>query len=725
MEQTEIQSAVADFEQHSDGNLFKLSFRPDNIALVTFNVREKPYNWLGQKLINQLDAALDHILSWQAKGVLFQSSKQHHFVQGFPLSELEQASHDELVAFAERCQQLMDKIANLGIPTVCIIEGNCFGLGLELALACDYRIVGSSQPVFLSMPQVRSGILPFAGGCGRLVVRIGLTRALAMLLNGEKISAEHAFDIHLVDEVVNPAILISSACGYIQSQHLRPVRKRFRLWGKGERPALWRRHVISQAEQHCKAWAFENYPAINTMLALFRQHDENNPSAVSEAFATLFLDKSSKMLRKIERTGRRMRHQYLDMQHGREINKVAVLGSGFMGAGIAYITAARANLPVRIKDINANGVQKALRLSYLLLKKEVEKGFLPYGKLLQKMYLISGGDRFVGQQQADVVIEAVFEDLQLKQKLIHESEDYYADDTIFASNTNTLSIAEIAEGAQRPENVIGIHYFTPVSQRRVVEIIPHANCAEQTIAKALRLVTQQGQVPLLVKDSAGFFITRILSAFLLEAYYVLLDGEDIPSIEKALQEFGFKIGPFAMLDEMGLDIFVKALPQLERSFGARFALPPKIDELLRNERKGRKNRRGFYLYHSRTGDRTQVDKSIYQVLDLIIENNLESEEIVRRCILMMINEAAYCAQEGVIASLDEGNVASVLGFFFPEFRGGIYAYMADVGHDTIIGELEMLQASFGARFTPCAWLKTQSAVEPQSAVEEHSEVAHG
>ncbi|MBE2895609.1 fatty-acid oxidation protein subunit alpha [Pasteurellaceae bacterium HPA106] len=719
MEQSEIQSAVDAFDQQSDGNLFKLSFRPDDVAVITFNVREKPYNWLGQKLINQLDAAIDHILNWQAKGILFQSSKHHHFVQGFPLSELEQDEHSQLVAFAHRCQQLMDKIAHLSVPTVCVIEGNCFGLGLELALACDYRIVGSSQPVFLCMPQVRSGILPFAGGCGRLVTRIGLARALNMLLNGEKISAEHAFDINLVDEVVNPAILLSSACSYIQHHHTHTKRQRFRLWRNIERFTLWRRHIINQAEQHCKAWAFENYPAINAMLALFRAHQEHDQSAVSQAFAQLFLDNSSKMLRQIERTHRRMRHQYLDLQQDVAINKVAVLGSGFMGAGIAYITAARANLPVRIKDINANGVQKALRLSYLLLQKEVEKGFLPYGRLLQKMYLISGGDRFVGKQQADVVIEAVFEDLQLKQQLINESETYYAEDTVFASNTNTLSIADIAQSAVRPENVIGIHYFTPVSQRRVVEIIPHANCAEQTIAKALRLVTLQGQVPLLVKDSAGFFITRILSAFLLEAYYVLLDGEDIPSIEKALQEFGFKVGPFAMLDEMGLDIFVKALPQLERSFGARFALPPKIDELLRNERKGRKNRRGFYLYHSRSGDRTQVDKSIYQVLDLIIENNLESEEIVRRCILMMINEAAYCAQEGVITNLDEGNVASVLGFFFPEFRGGIYAYMADVGHETIVAELDALHARHGARFAACDWLKGQSAVE------EHAEKADG
>lgn len=410
-----------------------------------------------------------------------------------------------------------------------------------------------------------------------------------------------------------------------------------------------------------------------------------------------------------------MRHQYHDLQDAGEIKKVAVLGSGFMGAGIAYITAARASLPVRIKDINPDGVQKALRLSYLLLQKEVELGHLPYGKLLQKIYLISGGERFIGKQRADIVIEAVYEDLQLKQNLIEESENYYDNDTIFASNTLTLSIAEIASKAQRPQNVIGVHYFTPVNQRRMVEIVPHQTTSQATIAKAIKLVIEQGQVPLLVKDSPGFFINRILIPYLLEAYYCVLDGEAVGTIDRALQEFGFGIGPLAMIDEMGLDILIKALPKLERCFGGRFAPPKKVDNLLLNDRKGRKNRRGFYLYHSRIGDRTQVDKSIYQVLEITVENNLEPEQIVRRCILMMLNEAAYCLQENIITNQNEGNVASVLGMFFPEFRGGIYAYLDEIGAQTIVAELMLMVEQHGERFQPCEWLVTRAAQQAEAA----------
>ena len=334
---------------------------------------------------------------------------------------------------------------------------------------------------------------------------------------------------------------------------------------------------------------------------------------------------------------------------------------------------------------------------------------------MQKIYLISGGERFIGKQRADIVIEAVYEDLQLKQNLIEESENYYDNDTIFASNTLTLSIAEIASKAQRPQNVIGVHYFTPVNQRRMVEIVPHQTTSQATIAKAIKLVIEQGQVPLLVKDSPGFFINRILIPYLLEAYYCVLDGEAVGTIDRALQEFGFGIGPLAMIDEMGLDILIKALPKLERCFGGRFAPPKKVDNLLLNDRKGRKNRRGFYLYHSRTGDRTQVDKSIYQVLEITVENNLEPEQIVRRCILMMLNEAAYCLQENIITNQNEGNVASVLGMFFPEFRGGIYAYLDEIGAQTIVAELMLMVEQHGERFQPCECLVTRAAQQAEAA----------
>ena len=706
-----------DYQNEPHSHLFTLNFFQD-IAVITINVVAKKQNWLRRDFVRYLPPLLEKLESKPVRGIIFISAKPDSFVQGFALSGLEQKNEAELYDFSQQCQNLTTQIKQLKIPTLCAIQGSCFGFGLELALACDYRVATDDLETCFSMPQVKSGILPFAGGCDLLTARIGLKQGLLMLLSGQKCGVRSALKKGLIDEIVPKAILFQVACDYIygNTPALRSVKNRYQKWVlKRENITWFRRYLIEQIEQQVWLKAFDNYPATKVILTLFKQRQENQPSAESECFAKLFQDKTSKVLRKVERTNREMRHQYHDLQDAGEIKKVAVLGSGFMGAGIAYITAARASLPVRIKDINPDGVQKALRLSYLLLQKEVELGHLPYGKLLQKIYLISGGERFIGKQRADIVIEAVYEDLQLKQNLIEESENYYDNDTIFASNTLTLSIAEIASKAQRPQNVIGVHYFTPVNQRRMVEIVPHQTTSQATIAKAIKLVIEQGQVPLLVKDSPGFFINRILIPYLLEAYYCVLDGEAVGTIDRALQEFGFGIGPLAMIDEMGLDILIKALPKLERCFGGRFAPPKKVDNLLLNDRKGRKNRRGFYLYHSRTGDRTQVDKSIYQVLEITVENNLEPEQIVRRCILMMLNEAAYCLQENIITNQNEGNVASVLGMFFPEFRGGIYAYLDEIGAQTIVAELMLMVEQHGERFQPCEWLVTRAAQQAEAA----------
>lgn len=695
---------------------FSVDFYQQAIAVITLNVIAKRQNWLIDEAVAALNATIRQLAQQPLRGLLFLSGKENSFVQGFSLSSIENKTDEALNQVVQQGQELINNVQHLPFPTVCAVQGNCFGLGLELTLACDYRLAADDAHTYFAMPQVKSGLLPFAGGCTLLTQQIGLKAGLLMLLAGNKISARDALAKNLVDEIVPRAVLFHVACRYLTGEAVSTSQKvksgYQRLAGylavKRENIPWLRRYIIEQVEQQIWLKSFDNYPAINAILELFKQQQQDVPSAVRDSFITLFHAKTSVVLRQMERTNREMRHQYFDLQSDSQIKKVAVLGGGFMGAGIAYITAARAGLPVRIKDINPDGVQKALRLSYLLLQKEVDKGILPQGKLQQKIHLISGGERFIGKQRADIVIEAVYEDLQLKQNLIEECENYYDHDTIFASNTLTLSIAAVAAKTQRPQNVIGVHYFTPVSQRRMVEIVPHGATSPQTIAKAISFVIEQGQVPLLVKDSPAFFINRVMIPYLLEAFYCLLDGEAIGTIDRALQEFGFKNGPLAMIDEMGLDILVKALPSLERAFGARFAPPPKVDYLLRNERKGRKNRRGFYLYHSRTGDRTQVDKSIYQVLEVTAENNLEPEQIVRRCILMLLNEAAYCAQENVISNLNEGNVASVLGMFFPEFRGGIYAYIDDIGAETIVAELELMQQQHGDRFRPCDWLRRQA-----------------
>ena len=489
--------------------------------------------------------------------------------------------------------------------------------------------------------------------------------------------------------------------------------KTAQLWKKAknflEVTEFTRNQALEKVQGSISLRAFDNYPAGETLMNVLKQIDPRAGLAAERAgLCSLFFTAQSRVLRHLERTARAMKLQYKARGYGEEclhdIENVAILGSGFLGAGIAYVTAYHAHLPVRIKDIHLNEIQNALQRTATLLQREVEQGNLSSGRMRQTMQLISGGERFIGKPNADFVIEAVYEDVALKRQMIREAFDYFGENIVYATNTSTLSIAEIARDAPRSENVIGFHYFSPVAERKMLEIIPHAASSEHTIATAIHFAIRQGKIPLLVADKPGFFVNRILTPYLLEAIQCVIDGEAIEFVDRSLQEFGFKIGPLALIDDMGLDVLVASLPNLIERLGERFTPSPRIQYLIENERKGAKNNRGFYLYNLHTGERKEEDGSIYHTLEIVTANELESEQIVRRCILMMINEACYCLQEGVIQSTDEGNVASVLGAFFPDFRGGIYAYIEKVGAQNIVAELNEHVRLYGERFTPCEWL---------------------
>ncbi|MDG6896282.1 3-hydroxyacyl-CoA dehydrogenase NAD-binding domain-containing protein [Volucribacter amazonae] len=706
--------------EYQQQTFFTLSVQ-HQIGIVTINDPAHPFNLINLHFIDELREIIGTILRSQLKGLIFVSAKPHHFIRGFDLNQLEGKSAVELEKFSEQAQQLLKEIEYLKIPTVAAIHGDCYGLGLELALACQYRIASNDVLTSFAMPQIRSGLLPFAGGTQRLPALIGLRRGAELILTGNKIDSKTALSLGLINARVDKIILISTALDYIKQSTQTPPQQtpwQTRLIQQKNRwiNRSFSRHYLLERAESTIPKVIDNTTAISAILEVLKHSDSKKGYlAERQQFARLYLTEQSQALRLLEHTARAMKSQYRIRGDVQDISNVAILGSGFLGAGIAYITAHHANIPVRIKDIHPEGILQALNKSYRLLQKEVEKGTLSAGQMRQQMQLITGGERFIGQHRANFIIEAVYEDLALKQQMVRESEHYYGENIIFATNTSTLSIADIAAKAKHPENIIGFHYLSPVSQRKMVEIIPHQGTSEQTIATAIHFAIQQGKIPLLVADRAGFFINRILTPYLLEAINCLIDGETVEFIDRALQEFGFALGPLAMIDELGLDILVKSLPTLQQKLGERFALPPKVNLLIEDERKGIKNKRGFYLY-DRDDNRTAVDGSIYYVLEVISANDLEAEQIVRRCILMMLNEAMYCLQEGVIANAEEGNVASVLGAFFPNFRGGIYAYMQKIGAKNIVAELNHHVTLYGERFKPCPyWFELLNQSNPQES----------
>lgn len=703
--------------QMSDFPIFQTEIDLDRIAVVRIGNDENAENWLPSTLAEQLRAVIGSVIYQQARGVIFISAKPRHFIQGMRPSVLHEKDPQSLRVFSADLQAAFRELNQLKVPVLAAIHGHCFGVGLELALACDYRLASEAPETQFALPQVRSGILPFAGGTQRLPRLIGLHNAAPLILRGNKVSVGYAQKVGLIHQAVPENRLLDTARrllldNAVQKADPKQPLGRLSRWRKQlEGNPFYRNWLCARLENSSWQETFGNSPSRDHLLQLLKApRFKEGLQLEQQALATLLHTEQAQVLMNLKRTEQAMKSQYQHRANVRDVQQLSILGSGYMGAGIAYLTANNAQIPVRIKDIHPLGIQKALRNCYELMQQAVAEKRLPYGKIVQRMNLISGGERLVAAQSTDFIIEAVYEDLALKQQMVRESEQYYDAHAIFASNTSTLSIGEIASVAERPENVIGFHYFSPVTERKMVEIIPHSKTSEHTIATAIHFAIQQGKIPLLVSDTQGFFINRILIPYLQEALYCLVDGESIEFIDRSLQEFGFQIGPLAMIDNIGLDVLSKSSSALKQEFGSRFAQSEKIALLSKNERKGVKNHRGFYLYDSKH-QRTQEDKSIYHVMEVISHNDLEAEEIARRCILRMINEAGWCLQDHVIATKDEGNVASVLGFGFPDFRGGIYAYIDKIGAKEIVRQLQLHCEKYDNRFAPCEWLLKQAENE--------------
>ncbi|EQA06282.1 fatty acid oxidation complex subunit alpha [Glaesserella parasuis 12939] len=689
---------------------FHVEIDDNRIAIVCIDVKGKSQNWLPEQFIEDLRDVIGSVIYQQARGVIFVSGKEKGFIQGYDPDHLRGKNDEQLKTLSHNAQLVMREINTLKMPAVAVIDGGCYGVGLELALACDYRIASEEGYTKFAMPQIRSGILPFAGGTQRLPRLVGLQNAVTMLLSGQKIGVEKALKIGLVDKLIPASNLFETAYQLLLNHkvqkidHKNPLDK-VKKWRKQlEGNKFIREKYLAHIENRVWDKAFGNYPAVEKMLALLKEpHFKAGLALEQNALVKLMHTEQAQVLMNLKQTERAMKEQYQHLAQVRDVQQVTVLGSGYMGAGIAYLTANNAQIPVRIKDIHPSEIQKALQTCYGLMQKAVSKKQLSHGEMIQRMNLITGGERLVAAKSTDFIVEAVYEKLELKQQMVQESENYYDENAIFATNTSTFAIRDIASVAKRPENVIGLHYFSPVTKRPMVEIIPHEKTCQRAVSTAIHFAIQQGKIPMLVADKEGFFINRILTPFLLEAIECLSEGEGIEFIDRALQEFGFKIGPLAMIDEIGLDIIVKSNPAMVSELGKRFALPTVIERLTGDDRKGRKNKRGFYLYDTR-GARTQEDKSIYHTMETIMRNDMEAEDIARRCVLRMLNEACWCLQDQVIRSTDEGNVASVFGVDFPDFRGGVYAYINKIGAKELVRQLRKHTQQYGERFTPCEWL---------------------
>jgi 3-hydroxyacyl-CoA dehydrogenase/enoyl-CoA hydratase/3-hydroxybutyryl-CoA epimerase len=689
---------------------FKLTRKDNGVAFLCMDVPGETMNTLKGEFAEQIkDVFAELKADSDICALVVHSGKADSFIAGADVSMLDNCqSSEEAVALSRQGQMVFDQLEKLAIPVVAAIHGPCLGGGLELALACHYRVCSDDNKTVLGVPEVQLGLLPGGGGTQRLPQLVGIQKALDMMLTGKQLRAKQALKVGLVTDVV-PASVLLDVAEKLALAAKKPVKKRRQsLMDKLlENNSLGRKLVFSQAKKSVLAKTKGNYPAPLKIIDCVRAGCEQSPAigfqVEANHFGDLVMSPESAQLRQLFfATTEMKKEQGVAGVTPEKIQNIAVLGGGLMGGGIAFVSATKAKVAVRIKDIGQQGISHALKYSYDLLNKKVKRRFMRHSEMQQQLNMITGTLDYSGIKNADMVIEAVFEDLSLKQSMVSDIESHCSDKTIFASNTSSLPIHQIAANAKRPENVIGLHYFSPVDKMPLAEIIAHDKTSDQTISTTVAFARKQGKTPIVVKDTAGFYVNRILAPYVNEAANLILEGEPIDKVDQALVEFGFPVGPVQLLDEVGIDVGTKISPILEKELGARFKAPKAFDKLLKDGRKGKKSAKGFYRYDkSVKKGKKQVDESVYQLIGVTPAGNLNHDEIAERCVYLMLNEAVRCLDEAVIRNARDGDIGAIFGIGFPPFLGGPFRYLDTLGAVTVVNKLNTWANRYGERFTPC------------------------
>ncbi|MGR3063915.1 fatty acid oxidation complex subunit alpha FadJ [Vibrio vulnificus] len=695
----------------SEQKAFNLKIDEQNIAWLGIDVPNEKMNTLQAAFADEMKAIFAQLKdSSGLKGLIVHSLKPDNFVAGADVRMLEACkTAPEAEALARQGQELFQQLSDLPYPVVAAIHGPCLGGGLELALACDFRVCSDDDATRLGLPEVQLGLLPGSGGTQRLPRLIGLIPSLDLILTGKQLRAKKAKKLGVVDACVPQTILLDVAKQFVEKGKKRAKQKvttkEKLLSGSG----LGRKFVFEQAAKKTHEKTRGNYPATVAILQVIQHGLEKGMKQGLELeakrFGELVMSNESKALRSIFFATTEMKKETGSEAKPSKVGMVGVLGGGLMGAGISHVSVAKGKVPVRIKDVSNDGVLNALKYNYKLFDKQRKRRILSKAQLQSKMLQLSGGTDFTSFNRTDVVIEAVFEDLSLKQQMVADIEANAKPETIFATNTSSLPIHKIAEKAQRPENIVGLHYFSPVEKMPLVEVIPHESTSEETIATVVALAKKQGKTPIVVKDQAGFYVNRILAPYMNESAHILLANEPIDKIDTALLDFGFPVGPITLLDEVGVDIGAKIMPILVAELGARFKGPDVFDVLLNDGRKGRKSGKGFYTYK---GKKKEVDKSVYKLLKLTPESKLSDNDIALRCVLPMLNEAVRCLDDGIIRSPRDGDIGAIFGIGFPPFLGGPFRYMDQFGLKELVEKMNQFAEKYGDRFAPCDGLLTRA-----------------
>lgn len=704
---------------------------PFKLWTITFDLPGEKVNKFSAGAIAEFEALISELEKKGKAGeidvLVMKSGKPGNFIAGADINMIQATkTAEEAYTLARKGQKLLDRWEDLPFPTVVAINGTTMGGGCELSLASTAILMSNDPGARIGLPETMLGVIPGMGGCVRMSRKVGLATALDLILTGKTLTGERAYKGGIAEACLAKENFEESVFAWV-SQNLARLKsgeriaKEPKLGGMGgvggsvlEKTPFGRMFILKKAKDGVMAKTRGHYPAVLEVIQVLSDIGASYGPKIRGSARDKAMEREARGFGKMAATsvsknliGLFFQTEAVKKSKGVEgdfksykVERAAVLGAGVMGGGIAQLYADK-NIPSRMKDINSKALTLGMQAAGKIFKRQLQKRKLNSRQYQQKMNLIAPTLDYSGFQGVEFVVEAVLEKMDVKKSVLKELETKVSDSAIIASNTSSLSITEMQSVMKNPERFGGMHFFNPVHRMPLIEVIRGDKTSDETVSKIYQFSKQLGKTPIVVKDRPGFLVNRLLMPYLNEATWLLNDGATIDEIDELLLDFGMPMGPMELIDEVGVDVGEKVAHILHDGFGARMEPAPFNAKIVAAGRLGKKNGKGLYVYTDSSGKKKELSSEIYDILSVSpSKGKVPANEIVERCILPMINEAARCLEEGIVATANEVDLGMIMGTGFPPFRGGLLKYADSLGAKHIVERLKVYHARFGARYEP-------------------------